>query len=121
MTDTPDPVEAMLAQVSLATTLFPPNSRYHGLETTVITRGGTMIRYLRRRFVPDADRFQLLEEHTVTQGERLDNITARYLGDPTLFWRLCDANDAMRPEELTETVGRKLRITMPEGISGATL
>ena len=52
------------------------------------------------------------------QGERLDNIAAQYLGDPTLFWRLADANGAMRPEELTETVGRKLRITMPEGITG---
>ena len=40
MTDTPDPVEAMLAQVSLETTLFAPNSRYYGLETTVITQDG---------------------------------------------------------------------------------
>ena len=28
------------------------------------------------------------------QGERLDNVAAQYLGDPTLFWRLCDANNA---------------------------
>ena len=123
MTDTtqPDPVEAMLAQVSLETTLFAPSSRYYGLETTVITQYGTMVRYLRRRFVPAADRFQLLEEHTVVQGERLDNITARHLGDPTLFWRLCDANNAMRPARLTEVPGRRLRITLPEGISGTAL
>jgi hypothetical protein len=120
-TTAPDPVEAMLAQVSLKTTLFAPNSRYYGIDTTVITRDGTMIPYLRRRFVPGAGRFQLLQEHTVTQGERLDNITAQYFGDPTLFWRLCDANNAMRPAELTETPGRRLRITMPDGISGGTL
>jgi hypothetical protein len=58
----------------------------------------------------------LVQEHSVAEGERLDNITAQYLGDPEQFWRLCDANDAMRPEELTETVGRRLRITLPEGI-----
>ena len=55
-------------------------------------------------------------EHMVTEGERLDNITAQYLGDPEQFWRVCDANGAMRPDELTETIGRRLRITLPEGI-----
>ena len=64
----------------------------------------------------DAGRFALLQEHVVTQGERLDNIAAQYLGDPEAYWRLCDANNAMRPEELTETIGRQLRITLPQGI-----
>ena len=36
------------------------------------------------------------------QGDRLDNIAARYLGDPEQFWRICDANGAMRPDELTD-------------------
>jgi hypothetical protein len=52
------------------------------------------------------------------QGDRLDNLTAKYLGDPEQFWRLCDANNALQPEELTDTVGRRVRITMPEGIPG---
>ena len=47
----------------------------------------------------------MLFEHTVTQGERLDNITFQYLGDPEQFWRVCDANGAVRPDELTETTG----------------
>ena len=114
-----DPVQAMLAQVSLKTTLFAPTSRYYGMQPTSIVLQGRTVAYLPRRFLPPADRFQLLQEHTVTQGERLDNITARYLGDPTLFWPLCDANNAMRPDELTETIGRKLRITLPAGITGA--
>ena len=63
----------------------------------------------------------MLQEHVVGQGDRLDNITARYLGDPEQFWRVCDANRAMRPEELTEEIGRRLRITLPEGIPGAAL
>ena len=50
------------------------------------------------------------------QGDRLDNIAARYLGDPELFWRLCDANVALRPTELTETIGRRILITLPEGM-----
>jgi hypothetical protein len=116
-----DPVQAMLAQTSLKTTLFPATSRYYGLGTTAIEQHGQPVAYLLRRFVPQPETFQLLQEHTVTQGERLDNIAAHYLGDPTLFWRLCDANRAMRPWELTATVGRRLRITMPAGITGAAL
>ncbi|MEK6406966.1 MAG: LysM domain-containing protein [Acidobacteriota bacterium] len=98
---------------------FPPTSRYFGIETTTIeTRDGKTYAYLRRRFVPQPERFSTLLEHVVVQGDRLDNVTARYLGDPLQFWRVCDANRAMRPEELTEEIGRRLRITLPEGIPG---
>jgi hypothetical protein len=96
---------------------FPPTSRYHGIETTTLeTATGKTIIYLKRRFVPPPERFALLQEHVVTEGERLDNVTAHYLGDPEQFWRVSDANAAMRPEELADTVGRRLRITLPEGI-----
>jgi hypothetical protein len=116
-----DPVQAMLAQTSLKTTLFAATSRYYGLGTTAIEQQGRPVAYLLRRFVPQPETFQLLQMHTVVQGDRLDNLAAQYLGDPTLFWRLCDANRAMRPWELTATVGRRLRITMPAGIAGAAL
>jgi hypothetical protein len=53
-------------------------------------------------------------EHPVVQDDRLDNITARYLGDPEQFWRVCDANNAMHPRELTEEIGRRLRIPLPQ-------
>jgi hypothetical protein len=117
-----DPVQALLAQTSLKNTLFTPTSRYYGIDTaTLDLPDGTRIVYLRRRFVPPPDRFQLLQEHAVIQGDRLDNLAGHYLGDPTLFWRLCDANSAMRPEDLTETAGRRLRITLPEGVTGTLL
>jgi len=99
--------------------MFAMTSRYFSIPTARLeTVDGETIIYVRRRFVPSPDRFALLQEHTVTQGERLDNITARFLGDPEQFWRVCDANGAMRPDALTETVGRRLRITLPEGIPG---
>jgi nucleoid-associated protein YgaU len=117
-----DPVQAMLAQTSLQTTLFAPNSRYYNLPTaTLKIPDGTTIAYLQRRFCPQPERFQQLQQYTVMQGDRLDNISAKFLGDPTLFWRICDANRALRPEELTATVGRKLSITMPDGIAGTSL
>lgn len=102
--------------------LFPTNSRYQYVETTRLVRpDGTEVVYLKRRFVPQPERFVLLQEHAVVEGDRLDNITARYLGDPEQFWRVCDANRAMRPDGLTEEIGRRLRITMPEGIPGAPI
>ncbi|HTQ15213.1 MAG TPA: hypothetical protein VMH86_15180 [Rhizomicrobium sp.] len=116
-----DPVQAMLAQASLRNTLFSTASRYYGIDVETIAQDGRLIAYLKRRFVPQASRFQLLQEHTVADGERLDNVAAQYLGDPTLFWRLADANNAMRPETLTEKPGTKIRITMPENVSGTAL
>jgi hypothetical protein len=97
---------------------FPPSSRYHGIATAKLERPGEpAIVYLRRRFVPQPEHFAMLGEHVVTDGERLDHIAARHLGDPELFWRLCDANRALRPDDLLE-LGRRLAITLPAGVSG---
>jgi hypothetical protein len=114
-----DPLQALLA-AGANTSLFPPNSRYQGLQTaTLASPDGRTIVYVRRRFVPQPDRFVLIQEHAVTQGERVDVLAAQFVGDPEQFWRLCDANGALRPAELTESIGRRLRITLPEGIPGA--
>lgn len=100
---------------------FPVNSRYVLTPTARLLRpDGREITYLRRRFVPPPEDLALLREHIVVQGDRPDVLAARHLGDPELFWRLCDANRAMRPSELTETIGRRVRITLPAGVPGVT-
>lgn len=117
-----DPMKAFLQAVSLTAPVFPPNSRYYGLETSTWTRSdGSVVAYVIRRFVPAPERFVTLREHAVAEGDRLDNLAARYLGDPELFWRICDANGAMRPDELVEAVGTRLRITLPEGVAGGSV
>ena len=114
-----DPLQELMAGMPLATTLFPPNSRYHGIELAKReTNDGRTVVHLRRRFVPPPERFDLLQEHTVLSGDRLDNLAHQYFTDAERYWQICDANNAMRPDELTETPGRKLRITLPEGIPG---
>ncbi|HXU68339.1 MAG TPA: LysM domain-containing protein [Polyangia bacterium] len=99
---------------------FPPTSRYFGLDLAQLPGpdGSPPIVYLRRRFLPSPASFALLQEHSVAEGDRLDNVTSVYLGDPEQFWRVCDANNAMEPEELCATVGRRLRITLPSGVPG---
>ena len=110
-----NPMEVILQNVSLKTTLFPPTSRYHGIDTATmeIADGKTVI-YLRRRFVPSPERFELIQEHTVTEGDRLDNVTAHYLGDPEQFWRIADANNAMNPFDLTTEPGTVVRVPIPQ-------
>ncbi len=94
--------------------MFDTSSRYYSLETAIYTTAtGRDVIYKRRRFVPLTKTDLVLAEHTVTQAERLDHITARYLGDPELFWQLVDINNAMHPEELTADIGRKLRVSFP--------
>ncbi len=80
--------------------MFPITSRYASLPLAEhVTPDGRAIAYVRRRFVPQPERFETLFEHLVTEGERLDVITAQHLGDPEQFWRVCDANGAIQPAD----------------------
>jgi hypothetical protein len=110
--------DILALQLAVPPVIFPPPSRYNGLPTASIIIDGETITYVRRRFCPHPEVLAGIAEHTVVQGERLDQIAARSLGDPVLFWRICDGNRAMRPEDLTETIGRRLVITLPEGVPG---
>lgn len=101
---------------------FSPTSRYYDTPTkTLETSDGSKLVYLARRFVPQASRFATLSTHVVVAGERPDLVAGAELGDPQAFWRLCDANDAMRPDELTAEIGRRLLITLPEGFPAPSL
>ncbi|MEZ4734070.1 MAG: hypothetical protein R3E79_43815 [Caldilineaceae bacterium] len=95
--------------------MFEPTSRYYGLETATYTGpDGSPVTYVRRRFLPPGETQTLLVEVTVIDGDRLDSITARTLGDPEQFWRLADANNAMNPFDLVAEPGATLRVTTPQ-------
>lgn len=111
--------QAILQQIGVKSSSFSLSSRYNSTETaTMEGSNGESIVYLLRRFVPPSERFFLLQEHRVKEGERLDNLTAQYFGDPERFWQVCDANDVMDPGKLLEEPGDKIKITLPEGIPG---
>lgn len=115
-----DPLQALIAAGAVPANSFPPNSRYAG--TPILAHdssdGRPSVPYLGRRLVPHPEKLGLLGEHTVVAGDRLDNLAARYLGDPELWWRIADANLAAHPDELTGTIGRRLRLTVAEGLPG---
>jgi hypothetical protein len=94
--------------------MFESTSRYYPLETAVHTMpDGRIVAYKRRRFLPRGEELDLLVEVAVTEGDRLDLITSRTLGDPEFFWRICDANDAMNPFDLAAEINRRLRVPVP--------
>lgn len=99
--------------------MFDPTSRYHTIDTAKLNTTDSdglprVIAYKRRRFIPANNGLVMIVEHTVVQGDRLDNLTARYLGDPLQFWRICDANNALRPDDLIDEAGTTIRITLPK-------
>jgi len=94
--------------------MFDPSSRYYAIDTAMTTANdGRTIAYVRRRFLPQGETLPLLGEVTAAQGDRLDLIAARTLGSAEAFWRVCDANNAMNPFDLTDEPGRVLRVPVP--------
>lgn len=98
--------------------MFDPSSRYAALAVFTHTPTGgdgepRSIRFCARRFLPDPAAGTTLMEHVVTQGDRLDNLTARTLGDPLLFWRIADSNLSMEPETLCDEAGSRITISLP--------
>jgi hypothetical protein len=94
--------------------MFEPTSRYFNVETVSRTQpDGRIVAYKRRRFLPRGETLALLAELSVGQGERLDVLTARALGDPEQYWRVCDANNAMYPPDLIAEPGQRLRVPVP--------
>jgi hypothetical protein len=97
--------------------MFDQTSRYATLPTTTFVfpaPDGRTVTYVQRRFVPDGRVIPVLAQRQVQQGDRLDLVTAQTLGDPLQFWRVADANLAMRAEDLVAVPGRMLRIPVPQ-------
>jgi hypothetical protein len=96
--------------------MFDHTSRYSNLETASYTSvDGRTIAYVRRRFLPQGQTMPLLVRLTIVQGDRLDLVAARTLGDPEQFWRICDANNAMDPQGLIDAgPGSPLRVPTPQ-------
>jgi hypothetical protein len=115
------PLQKLMQMGVIPAVNFPTDSRYYGSSTLSYTApNGQTFTYLARRIVPQpgAPNYATVAQHTVNQGDRLDLLAAKYLGDPLIFWLICDANGAIRPDELVDPPGSVLNITMPQGVPG---
>jgi hypothetical protein len=114
------PVDAFVAGGGTSGAPTAQNSRYYGLSTATWTLpDGTMVRYLQRRIIPQPEQYATMRQYPTIEGDRIDNVANAQLGDPLLYWILCDANAAMDPDALTAEPGRVLRITLPAGVGAA--
>jgi hypothetical protein len=113
-----DPViQSMVAAAAGTGAPTNPNSRYYGAAVEFYTTtNGTQIAYLSRRIIPQANTYTSLRNYSVNQGDRVDNLAYNYLGDPILFWMICDANSAVDPDRLTATPGAVIGIPLAAGI-----
>lgn len=94
-----------------------PSSRYYGSDTEQYTMpNGTIVSYLSRRIIPQATIYTKTQNYNVVSGDRLDNLAARFLGDPILFWMIADANSAEYSDDLTDEPGRVIQIPLVSGI-----
>jgi hypothetical protein len=115
------PLQTLIQMGVIPSVNFPTDSRYYGSSTLSYTApNGQTFTYLARRIVPQpgAPNYATVAKHRVNQGDRLDLLAAKYLGDPLIFWLICDANAAIRPTDLVETPGTIFNITMPQGVPG---
>lgn len=92
--------------------MFFKGSRYEKVPDAIITDGnGRVIRFKTTRFIADP---LAVVGHLVTNGERLDHIAWQHFHDAERFWRICDANRALWPDDLLEE-GTVLRVPPSDG------
>jgi nucleoid-associated protein YgaU len=118
------PLQAMVQLGVIPPVTFPTDSRYYSFGVQqYIASDGQSIPYLQRRIVPQpgAPNYATVNQYTVQQGDRLDRIAAKYLGDPLMAWLICDANGAIAPWRLVETPGTVLAITTAQGAPGGSI
>lgn len=88
--------------------MFSTRSRYYSVaDATYQDASGRQINYKVLRITPATSAIQT---HTVAQGDRLDLLAFQYYADPEQFWRICDGNNALYPDDLTQTAGASILI-----------
>ena len=78
--------------------MFSAGSRYARMATYTTTRSDGVEVVAVRLPLPSGK--SPIGYHRKLVGQRLDHIANFYLGDPTAFWQLCDANGTMIPDTL---------------------
>ena len=113
-----DPVQLLIDAGAIPSTPFVPQSRYNGVALAQLQRRPDEpgVVYVRRRFIPASGAWTLAARHVVSALDRPDLLGSKYLGDALLYWRIADANAVVDPNELTDTLGRRVDIALPAGM-----
>ena len=71
--------------------------------------------YLGRTLLPLPNSLKQQSIYTIQAGDRLDNVAAKLLGDPLLYWMLLEANGISDPATLCAVPGRKIVVPAAVG------
>jgi hypothetical protein len=80
--------------------VFDDKSRYK--NQSVYQRQDRRGRTVQVVSTPPATEERFAGYHLRIQGQRLDHMAHRYLANSAGFWRLCELNDTVLPEALSE-------------------
>jgi len=78
--------------------MFASNSRYASAGTYQVTLADGSV--LTVTCIPIRTPVSPMGWYRRPAGERLDVVAHQFVGDATMTWALCDANDAMSPDAL---------------------
>ena len=113
-----DLIQQLIDAGAIPSTPFVVQSRYNGVALGLLQRraGDPGVVYVRRRFIPALNTMTIAARHVVGPLDRPDTLGAVELGDPLLYWRIADANAVVDPNELTDTLGARVAIPLPQGM-----
>ena len=79
-----------------------PNSRYYGaqIESTTLA-DETPVNYLARRIIPQPDTYSSTQSYVIVEGDRLDNLAAKFLGAEYTTVNEAGESTALRATEVS--------------------
>jgi len=87
--------------------MFLKNSRYYGLPTVAARdRNGRDVTAVKLRRLPETPG----DDYAVRSSDRVDIIANARYSDATRYWHVADANSELEAEELTQQVGRVVKV-----------
>jgi hypothetical protein len=90
--------------------VFLESSRYHRVrKEEAKARDGRIVKVVALRRLPAVAG----NPTTVKENDRLDIMAQRLYDDPTMFWRIADANTELQASELVDEPGRVIDVPEP--------
>ena len=98
---------------------FSANSRYFTVPLRARTGpDGEEQLFVARRIIPQPSRYETDHLVRADASTRIDGVAAQEIGDPLLYWRICDANGIADPAEATQPDGKPIHIPLPLSDTG---
>lgn len=87
--------------------MFLESSRYYRVKTAnASAKDGRTVKVVKLRRLPTLSG----QPSIIKENDQLDLIAQRRYDNPTMFWRIADANSELQARDLVKEVGRTINI-----------